>query len=157
MPGKTHSAKISKKSPGKNSGSSLLMVNEPAPEYALPGFQKIDLIRAGVSKTALENFKKKSKLDYETLAKLFSVTRATLINKKGKAKFSNAVSEKIINLADLYSFGYNVFENIEKFNAWMEAPNRALGGQPPLEMADTNYGIQEIKNLVGRIEQGVYS
>ena len=157
MNSKVPSKKTAKKTVNGSSEGSLLLLKEATPEYALASPKKIDFIRLGISKTSLEHLKKKINQDYDTLAKLFSVTRATLINKKGKSKFSSAVSEKILNLADLYSFGYNVFENRENFNSWMETPNRTLGGIAPIEIADTHYGILEIKNLVGRIEQGVYS
>ena len=96
-------------------------------------------------------------MDYDSLAEALSVTRSTLINKKGNEKFSDQISEKIIALADLYSFGYEVFENQEKFNKWMTTSNQALGGVAPLEIIDNIYGREEVRNLIGRIAYGVYS
>lgn len=127
------------------------------PVHRWSSYEKIDAIKEGVSKEDLENLKEQTALDYDTLAKVLSVAKATLHNKKGKAKFDLSVSERLLLLADIYSYGYEVFENKEKFNRWMKAENTSLGGVPPVQMLDTLYGMEEIKHLIGRIEYGVYS
>jgi len=48
------------------------------PETQMTYFQKMHIIKEGISKADLENFKKKAALDYDKLAKALSVTRATL-------------------------------------------------------------------------------
>ena len=127
------------------------------PETQMTYFEKMHVIKDGISKEDLENFKKKAALDYDKLAKALSVTRATLINKKKQEKFNAVLSERILSLADIYSYGYEVFEDEERFNKWMFSPNRALGGNMPYELANNQFGREEIKNLIGRIEYGVYS
>jgi putative toxin-antitoxin system antitoxin component (TIGR02293 family) len=119
--------------------------------------EKMDVAQRGVSKKDLEKLKNKTSLDYGNLAKALSVTRATLINKKGKTKFNPVLSERIVGLADIYSYGYEVFENDERFNKWMCSPNQALGGKPPFELVNSQFGREEIRNIIGRIEYGVYS
>lgn len=127
------------------------------PDYhSLSNFQKINQIKAGISKSALEEIKRKAGLDYDTIASILSVAKATIHNKKGESKFDQKVSEKIILLGDIYSYGYTVFEDTARFNTWMKTPNRAFGEKTPLELTDTLYGIQEVKNAIGRIEYGVY-
>src|ERR1700733_286736 len=73
------------------------------PENHMTSFEKIDMIREGISKKDLEVFKQKTGLDYDQLAALLSVARATLINKKGRDKFNQTLSEKLFGLADIYS------------------------------------------------------
>lgn len=127
------------------------------PIYQWNSFDKIHLIRDGISKEELESFKKTAELDYDTLAVILNVARATLLNKKGKAKFDTTTSEKIFQLADLYSYGNAVFESTEKLNRWMKTENKSLGGISPLSLLDTHYGIEEVRHLIGRIQYGVYS
>ena len=153
----------------KNQGGALSSPSNPGsvigilasikgkPEYILTPIEKIETIRKGVSRNDLEQLKEKTGLDYDTLAKIFSVAKATLFNKKGEEKFNTSLGEKIFALADLYSYGYSVFEDKENFNHWIETPNKALGGEAPIALLDTLYGVEEVKNLVGRIEYGVYS
>jgi putative toxin-antitoxin system antitoxin component (TIGR02293 family) len=152
------------------------MVNEPAqafsntyrfdiilpnasnkPESQLTGFEKVHIVRDGVSKSDLELLKRKTALDYTMLAKALSVTRATLINKKKNEKFNAGLSEKILGMADLYSYGFEVFEDEDRFTQWMSKPNKALGGQAPYDLIDNQFGREEVKNLIGRIDYGVYS
>ena len=135
----------------------ILGAKSKKPEYVLTGIEKIEKIREGISRNELEQLKEQTGLDYDTLARIFSVAKATLFNKKGEEKFNTYLSEKIFSLADLYSYGYEVFEDKGHFNQWIERENRALGGQAPIALLDTIYGIEEVKNLVGRIEYGVYS
>jgi putative toxin-antitoxin system antitoxin component (TIGR02293 family) len=127
------------------------------PESRMTSFEKINIIREGISKKDLENLKEKTDLDYNQLSKVLSVARATLINKKGTAKFDMVLSERIVGVADLYSYGYEVFEDENRFNEWIFRSNQALGGQSPYDLLDNQYGREEVKNLIGRIDYGVYS
>lgn len=119
--------------------------------------ERMHLVRKGVTKKYLIRVKKQTNLDYQKLADVLSVTRATLINKKDEDKFNVSLSERIVGLAALYDYGYEVFEDKEKFKAWMFTPNRALGGEMPYDLIDNQFGREEVKNVLGRIEYGVYS
>ena len=119
--------------------------------------QKIEFVRNGVTKKFLVKIKEKTDLDYDKLAKVLSVGRATLINKNGNTPFNVPLSDRIVGLADLYEYGYQVFGDVENFNHWMLTPNRALGGVKPYDLIDTQYGKDEVKHLIGRIAYGVYS
>jgi putative toxin-antitoxin system antitoxin component (TIGR02293 family) len=123
----------------------------------LTPIEKMAIAKSGVSKSELEKLKSGVGLDYEILSKALAVTRATLINKKGGEKFNLQVSERIVGLADLYSYGYDVFEDEERFNKWMFTPNKALGGEAPYELLDNQFGREEVRNIIGRIDYGVYS
>ena len=144
----------------KNPGQYHLTILTDAsnkPESHMTPFEKMHIVREGISKKDLEVLKKEADLDYTMLAKALSVTRATLINKKRGQKFNVSLSEKIVGLADIYSYGFEVFEDKDRFNQWMSKPNRALGGQSPYDLIDNQFGREEIKNLIGRIAYGVYS
>lgn len=131
--------------------------NAAVPLTDLTSYQKMKIVRDGVSKSYLTQLKEETSLDYDALAQALSVTRSTLINKKGDQKFNDHVSERIIAVAELYSFGYEVFEDKDKFNKWMFATNQALGGATPFDFMDNQFGREEIRNLIGRIAYGVFS
>lgn len=119
--------------------------------------EKVALANEKISKAQLEQLKKSTGLDYTVLSHVLSVARATLINKKGSAKFDEAQSERILALTDIYAYGYEVFEDEEKFNHWIAEPNKAIGGQTPLALLKNQFGREEVKRLIGRIDYGVYS
>jgi putative toxin-antitoxin system antitoxin component (TIGR02293 family) len=117
---------------------------------------KIGIIKNGITKNQLEAIKSETDFDYRTLSGLLSVSRTTLIKKKGDERFDQPTSERIMILAELISYGRDVFESRERFNAWIKEPSMALGNKTPLELLDTVYGIEEVKKELGRIEYGVY-
>ncbi len=127
------------------------------PESKLTALEKMDIVEEGISKKGLETLKAKTGLDYEQLAQVLNVARATLINKKSPEKFNTELSDKIMNLAEIFSYGYEVFEDMRTFSQWLKRQNRALGGKSPFDLLHTSFGRQEVKNLLGRIDYGVYS
>jgi len=141
----------------KEAPTSFYDGNLAIPLVDMTPYQKMQIVRDGVTKTYLTKLKDETSLDYDALAQALSVTRSTLINKKGEQKFSDHISEGIIALAEIYSFGYEVFEDKDNFNKWMFAPNQALSGASPFNLMDNQFGREEIRNLIGRIAYGVYS
>lgn len=123
---------------------------------SLPSQYKIGLVKNGISKKQLEAIKSETDFNYGTLSNLLSISRTTIINKKGDDRFDPATSERIIRLAEILCYGREVFENREIFNIWIRIPNSGLDGKSPLELLDTLYGIEEVKKELGRIEYGVY-
>ncbi len=140
-----------------HSGTVILSDATNKPESQMTPLEKVGIARDGISKKDLESLKEKTSLDYDKLALALAVTRATLINKKGKEKFNAPLSERILDLASLYSYGYEVFEDEARFNQWMFRPNRALGGQAPYDLMDSQFGREEVRDIIGRIDYGVYS
>jgi putative toxin-antitoxin system antitoxin component (TIGR02293 family) len=140
-----------------HSGTVILSDATDKPESQMTPLEKVGIVRDGISKKDLESLKEKTALDYDKLALALAVTRATLINKKGSEKFNAPLSERILDLASLYSYGYEVFEDEARFNQWMFRPNRALGGQAPYDLMDSQFGREEVRDIIGRIDYGVYS
>jgi len=135
----------------------ILLTGKGRPEYQMSSFEKIELVEEGISKKALENLKQKAGLDYDQLSQVLNIARTTLLNKKGNEKFNKDVSDKILGLANVYSYGYEVFEERDRFNEWIFRKNKALGGQAPFDILHTSFGREEVKHLIGRIDHGVYS
>jgi putative toxin-antitoxin system antitoxin component (TIGR02293 family) len=142
--------------PYKEVPASVLKVVK-GPENKLTGMEKMELVEEGISKLSLESLKETAGFDYDQLAQVLNVARATLINKKSAEKFSTDLSDKIMNLADILSYGLEVFEDRSQFRSWLQKPVRALGGKKPFDLLHTSFGREEVRNLLGRIDYGVYS
>jgi putative toxin-antitoxin system antitoxin component (TIGR02293 family) len=127
------------------------------PEFFMNNHLKALMAQKGISKVSFESFKNRAGLDYNQMALLLSVARNTLINKKGEELFDVTISEKLISLAEVYTHGFDVFGSENTFIEWLNAPNRALGMVTPFSLLQTQYGRQEVQNVLGRIEWGVYS
>ena len=66
-------------------------------------------------------------------------------------------SERVYRLADLMARATDVLHSDEEAKYWLKTPKKALGGETPLSLADTEIGAKEVKDLLGRIEHGVFS
>ncbi len=75
--------------------------------------------------------------------------------KKEKRTFDPLHSEKILEITLVYNKGIEVFGEKEKFDAWLEAKNIALGGVKPKELLDNTFGISLLKDELTRIEYGI--
>ena len=45
----------------------------------------------------------------------------------------------------------------ENFEYWLKTPKRALANKTPLALAKTKQGSEQVLNLLGRIEHGVFT
>jgi putative toxin-antitoxin system antitoxin component (TIGR02293 family) len=66
-------------------------------------------------------------------------------------------SERVDRLAKILAFAESVLGTREKARHWLSASNRALGNVSPLSLLETEAGVDEVTNVLGRIEHGVFS
>lgn len=96
-------------------------------------------------------------MDDDHLSAILGTSKTNIHKKKDDDRFSASISKKILALSALYEYGYHVFEDKENFERWMYTQNRALGYQIPIDLLNTSSGINEVKEIIGRIEYGIYS
>ncbi|MBI1788351.1 MAG: DUF2384 domain-containing protein [Acidobacteria bacterium] len=68
-----------------------------------------------------------------------------------------AESDRTVRMARVYAQAVETIGDREKAVEWLSAPNRALGGERPLDQLDTDAGAQMVEEILGRIAYGVYS
>lgn len=129
----------------------------PNSENHLTAIEKMLIAKQGITRQYVDGFKEKSKLGNKQLSQILSVSVSSLNSKDVDEKFSPIISERILSIAEVYAYGYEVFEDVESFNNWMQQPNTALGGETPYNLMDNQFGREEVKNVIGRIDYGVYS
>ncbi|MGB0880617.1 MAG: type II toxin-antitoxin system Xre/ParS family antitoxin [Polaribacter sp.] len=87
------------------------------------------------------------------------------ISKKSLQRYSNDTSylfkpihtEKIIELAEVTSFGKEVFDSTQQFYLWLNTPSYALSNLKPAELLKDSYGKELVMAELNRIEHGVFS
>lgn len=67
---------------------------------------------------------------------------------------SNQIKTK--RLIEVQSRAINVLGE-QYFEHWLDTPKLALDNKIPLELVQTKQGYEDVLNLLGRIEQGVFS
>lgn len=84
--------------------------------------------------------------------------RRTLERKTGgrETALKPAESDRLARLARITVRAEQAIGNPDKAHRWLMKPNRALGGQVPLKLLDSDAGASAVEQVLGRIEYGVY-
>ena len=92
-----------------------------------------------------------------TLAEIVGITPSTLSRRRERGTFNKDESERLLRVARLVFRAIDVLDGLDNARKWLTAPARALGGEPPLEFADTEPGAREVERVLTRLDHGVYS
>jgi len=65
-------------------------------------------------------------------------------------------NEIILQVIELTEYGVSVFNEIDKFELWMKKPNKELNNDIPENYLNSIEGIEKIKNLLNKIEHGIF-
>lgn len=112
---------------------------------------RVATFRKGFKKKSFERLKEQTGLDYQTLATVLAVSTKTL---QRTQVFDVVQSEKMYELAELYSLGMSYF-GADGFKRWMERPLFTLGNRTPLALIDVSEGIDLLKAEIMRVQHGV--
>jgi len=117
----------------------------------------IELSRKGLSMRQMKEILAFTGIPMQEISGFISLSDRQLARYTDEKIFKTDISARLIQIVELYKFGYEVFEEREKFQRWMRSDIRALGYEKPINLLDTPFGIDAIKIILGRLEYGVYS
>ncbi len=117
----------------------------------------ISVIRKGVSKKAMDRLMEITGITPKEMAFIIRVSDRTLRRYKSQTLLNPEQSERVVELARLYSRGEQVFGNLESFKEWMNSTVMALGNKKPKEFLDTSLGINILMDELGKIEHGIFA
>ena len=121
-------------------------------------FDFIKIANKGVNAKVIYNFRKNFDISREFTAEVLNISEPTIYRWiRANKKLDRNYSIQLFELVDLFLYGMEVFGNKINFFKWLELPNAALGGLEPKELLEVPGGISKVKDLLGRIEHGVYS
>jgi len=152
---------MDQKAKGRN-----LIVEEPAAIYgsgppardrALQPDETVRRIRAGLPMAEFDALREMLGLSAEGLAGHLAIPRSTLARRRKAGHLDMQESDRLLRDARLFALARQVLPDDAAAREWLEAPARALGYVTPLEFAETEVGVREVENLLGRIDYGVFS
>jgi uncharacterized protein (DUF2384 family) len=88
-----------------------------------------------------------------TLAELIGIIPISIDTYKRKTTFQPPVTEKILEIEEVYKAGLEAFG--EGFHTWMNTENTALGGIKPKRLLANSFGVRTLLNQIGRMQHGV--
>jgi putative toxin-antitoxin system antitoxin component (TIGR02293 family) len=127
------------------------IVREPVAEYL------VRRVRAGLPLDEFHALREILGLSEEALASALGMSRTTLHRRKKSGRLDSGESERVIRLTRLFTRAGAVLGSQDAARHWLKSPARALGGETPISYSDTEIGAREVEDLLGRIEQGVFS
>lgn len=117
----------------------------------------IEVLRVGLPMHELDDLQASLEVPMDKLFPMLGISKATLHRRKAGGRLGPAESDRIVRFAKLMGKAVEVMESEEQARHWLRAPQLGLGGAVPLEYAETEVGARAVEELLGRIEQGVYS
>jgi putative toxin-antitoxin system antitoxin component (TIGR02293 family) len=117
----------------------------------------ISIIRTGIPKQAMTHLMDIADITLTEMASIIHTSDRTLRRYGPQQKLSQEQSERMIEMARLYSRGEEVFGSMEKFKQWMDTMLLPFGNKKPKAFLDTSLGINMIMDELGRIEHGIFA
>lgn len=82
----------------------------------------------------------------------------TLQRKRARNQLlSSLESDRLARLARVLVRAEEAIGDGSRSRRWLAQPNRALGGERPIDLLDSDTGTLTVERVLGRIEHGVYS
>lgn len=139
-------------------------LEEPFASYASSGealfsdpFDQIKVSRKGLAKSQIYHIADLYGATLDEVSGWLQTSYRNLQRKPDDELLDTAKSERLMALGILYKRGIEVLGSGANFREWLRSPILALGNQHPISFLDTNFGIQHLERILGRLEWGVFS
>ena len=117
-----------------------------------------ELVRQGLPAKALLLLAERLDMRQAEISEKIGIPQRTLTRRLTQhSRLTAAESDRAVRLAQVYATAAETLGDGDKAAAWLKTPNRALRGGRPLDQLDTDPGVREVEDLLGRIAYGVYS
>lgn len=129
-------------------GKDPVILAEPVATYGQANY--FALAGRKISKNYIRHIMAISKL---TLTELIDIIPVSIDTYKRKTTFQPPVTEKILEIEEVYRAGLEAFG--DGFHTWMNTENIALGGIKPKRLLTNSFGVRRLLNQIGRMQYGV--
>lgn len=112
-------------------------------------------VRKGLPFAALLAVMEQYGISRDVLCTILHLSSRNFLRRKEQKRLSPDESDRLYRLARVIAHANRVFEDPEESADWIQSPNAALGKQQPLNLLDTDIGVQQVDQVLGRIEHGI--
>lgn len=129
-------------------------VRDSAPPSYAAAFSP-EQVRRGLPVRALDQLAQLLQVDRADLARITGVSLRTLQRKSGEnQRLGPAASDRLARVRRILDLATEVLGEQTKGAHWLTSRSRALGGEVPLRMLDTDMGTQRVQQELHQIEFG---
>ena len=111
-------------------------------------------IREGFPQTVVEAVMHAAGLSLKELAASLDLSPRNLQRRRREGRLTPFESDRLYRLARVIGLAKHFVGDDEVATRWLRRPNRALGGNTPLQLIDTEPGARTVENVLGRIAHG---
>ena len=117
-----------------------------------------ELTRAGLAVSTLDTVAGELAMSRVAVAKLLGISERTLSRRvTSNTRLTATESDRMVRLARVLALAKETLGTMDKAGRWLQTPNRALEGNKPFDLLDTDAGVLAVEQVLGRIEYGLYS
>lgn len=117
--------------------------------------QVVGMIQRRRRRRAFDHLARATHLPLPVLAAAVDLSVRTLQRYAPEQRLKADATDRLVQLATRYAEGFDLFGE-DKFRRWLESYLPALDGGQPLDFITTSAGIRVPRDIIGRIEHGVF-
>jgi putative toxin-antitoxin system antitoxin component (TIGR02293 family) len=111
-------------------------------------------IREGFPQEVVGSLMNSARLTLKELSATLDLSPRSLQRRRHQGRLARHESDRLYRLARIVVLAKQYIGDEETAVRWLRRPNRALGGNIPLELMDTELGARAVENVLGRIAFG---
>jgi putative toxin-antitoxin system antitoxin component (TIGR02293 family) len=112
-------------------------------------------VREGLPFAALSAVMQQYAIPRGVLGDILHLSPRNFLRRKEQKRLSPEESDRLYRLARVIAHANRIFEDPDESADWIQTPNAALGKQQPLTLLDTDIGVEQVDQVLGRIEHGI--
>lgn len=116
-----------------------------------------DVVRQGLPFSALKTLTRQLEISPQQCSAILGIPPRTVARRKEARQLNPQESDRLYRLARAASQAVDVLGSLDKARLWLKTPNRALSCDRPFDLLDTEIGARQVKDVLLRLNYGIFS
>jgi len=118
-----------------------------------------EIVRKGLPARVVDRLADAFGASADEILALIGLSRATGYRQKARsgAGLRAVHSDRAFRLARVMTLAQSVLEDDQNAREWFREPNRALQGERPIDLLDTETGTEQVVRALNQLEHGIYT
>jgi putative toxin-antitoxin system antitoxin component (TIGR02293 family) len=114
-----------------------------------------DRIKRGLPFRSLDSVRERLQLSVPEAASVLHMPPRTLARRRLARRLAADESDRLYRVARVAAQAVAALGSEDRAATWLRRPNRALNGELPIRLLDTDVGARQVEDVLGRIEHGI--
>lgn len=123
---------------------------------AEPELRLAAAVRRGFAVRVVERLVREGWLTAADVDRLVLPRRTLAHRKARRQRLTREESDRLARVARVLALAEETFQDAETARTWLRRPNRALDGQRPIDLLDTDAGARTVEAVLTRVAHGVF-